>query len=335
MRKESIIGEIKRSKMNTKITGTGYFLPEYEADNDYLATLVETSDEWIRERTGIQSRHLAGRETTTSMAAEAARRAIDSAGIAAEEIELILVATISPDMATPSTACQVQALIGADRAVAFDINAACSGFLYALHTAEAFIRSGLYRNALLIGAETMSKLIDWTDRGTCVLFGDGAGAAVVQVCEKGGILGQSLGSNGSKGGVLTCESRPAGNPLLAAKEKADYLQMDGKEVFTFAIKTVPACVEEALQNAGVEKEDVKYYLLHQANSRIIQSVAKRLKVPEERFPMNLDHCGNTSAASLPILLAQLAEDGKLAPGDKVVLSGFGGGLTWGACVIEL
>jgi 3-oxoacyl-[acyl-carrier-protein] synthase-3 len=328
-------GKMKGSIMNTKITGTGYFLPEYEADNAYLATLVETSDEWIRERTGIQSRHLAGKETTTTMAAEAAKRAIASAGIAPEAIDLILVATISPDMATPSTACQVQAQIGADRAVAFDINAACSGFLYALHTAEAFIRSGIYQNALLIGAETMSKLIDWTDRGTCVLFGDGAGAAVVQACEKGGILGQSLGSNGAKGSVLTCESRPSGNPLQAAKEQAGYLQMDGKEVFTFAVKTVPACIEEALQNAGVEKQEVKYYLLHQANRRIIQSVAKRLKVPEEQFPVNLDYCGNTSAASLPILLAQLAEEGKLVPGDKVVLSGFGGGLTWGACVMEV
>ena len=320
--------------MNTKIIGTGYCLPEYVADNDYLATLVDTSDEWIRERTGIRSRHLAKEETTTSMAAEAARKALENSGLSAEDIELLIVATISGDMETPSTACRVQAEIGAFHAVAFDISAACSGFLYALHMADAFIKSGVYKNALLIGAETLSKLVDWTDRSTCVLFGDGAGAAVVQASEKAGVLGQSLGSNGSKWEVLSCAGRPNGNPLRQDAAASEYMRMDGKEVFTFAVKTVPLCVEEALSRAGIGKDEVKYFLLHQANSRIIQSVAKRLKQPEEKFPMNLDTCGNTSAASLPILLAQLDEEGKLHRGDKLVLSGFGAGLTWGACVVE-
>lgn len=320
--------------MNTRIIGTGCYLPEFEADNDYLATLVETSDEWIAERTGIRSRRLAGEETTTSLAAEAARKAVASSGLLPEEIELLIVATISSDTETPSTACRVQAEIGASRAVAFDVNAACSGFLYALHIADAFIKSGVYQNALLIGAETLSKLVDWTDRSTCVLFGDGAGAAVVQASETGGVLGQSVGSNGSKWEVLSCMGRPNENPLNSRKNAPGFLKMDGREVFTFAVKTVPSCVEEALQNAGATKDEVKYFILHQANSRIIQSAAKRLKQPEEKFPMNLNKCGNTSAASLPILLAQLDEEGKLAEGDKVVLSGFGAGLTWGACVLE-
>lgn len=320
--------------MNTKIIGTGYCLPEYVADNDYLATLVDTSDEWIRERTGIRSRHLAKEETTTSMAAEAARKALENAGLSAEDIELLIVATISGDMETPSTACRVQAEIGASHAVAFDISAACSGFLYALHMADAFIKSGVYQNALLIGAETLSKLVDWTDRSTCVLFGDGAGAAVVQASEEAGVLGQSLGSNGSKWEVLSCMGRPNGNPLCQNTGGPGYMWMDGKEVFTFAVKTVPLCVEETLSRAGVEKDEVKYFLLHQANSRIIQSVAKRLKQPLEKFPMNLDTCGNTSAASIPILLAQMNQEGRLQRGDKLVLSGFGAGLTWGACVVE-
>ncbi len=320
--------------MNTKIIGTGYSLPVYVADNDYLATLVETSDEWIVERTGIRTRHLVKEETTTSMAADAAKKALANAGLSAKNIDLILVATISGDTETPSTACRVQADIGADHAVAFDINAACSGFLYAMHVAEAFIRSGIYKNALLIGAETLSKLVDWSDRSTCVLFGDGAGAAVLTACAKGGILSQAVGSNGSKWEVLACEGRSNNNPLCQETKMPGYLTMDGQEVFKFAVKTVPMCVEDVLTKAGVSADEVKYFVLHQANSRIIRSVAKRLRQPEEKFPMNLNECGNTSAASLPILLAQLNEKGMLHSGDKLVLSGFGAGLTWGACLVE-
>lgn len=320
--------------MNARIIGTGYQLPAYVADNDYLATLVETSDEWIVERTGIRTRHLAKEETTTSMASDAAKKALAHSGLPAEDIDLLIVATISADTETPSTACRVQAEIGASKAVAFDINAACSGFLYALHVADAFIKSGIYKNALLIGAETLSKLVDWTDRGTCILFGDGAGAAVVQASEDGGILSQSIGSNGSKWEVLSCGGRSNGNPLCKEEESHGYMYMDGQAVFKFAVKTVPVCVEDALQKAGVSKEQITYFILHQANSRIIQSVARRLGEPEEKFPMNLDQCGNTSAASLPILLAQLDEQGKLQRGDKLVLSGFGAGLTWGTCLME-
>lgn len=320
--------------MNARIIGTGCQLPAYTADNDYLSTLVETSDEWITERTGIRMRHLAQDETTTSLAVDAAEKALVSAGMQAEKIDLLIVATITGDMETPSTACRVQAELGAINAVAFDINAACSGFLYALHIADAFIRSGVYKNALLIGAETLSKLVDWTDRGTCVLFGDGAGAAVLTAAEQGGIMAQSVGSNGSKWEVLSCTARPVRNPVCENGETLGYLKMDGQEVFKFAVKTVPWCIEDALGKAGIQPEEVAYYLLHQANKRIIQSVAKRLKQPEERFPMNIARCANTSAASLPILLAQMNDQGRLHPGDKLVLSGFGAGLTWGACVME-
>ena len=320
--------------MNAKIIGTGYQLPAFKADNDYLATLVDTSDEWITERTGIRCRRLARQETTTSLAAGAAKMALEKSGLRAEDIDLLIVATISSDTDTPSTACRVQAELGAVHAVAFDINAACSGFLYALHIAEAFIKSGTYRNALLVGAETLSRLVDWTDRGTCILFGDGAGAAVVTASEKGGILSEAIGSNGSKWEVLYCDGRPNHNPAREEKDQMGYLQMNGQEVFKFAVKTVPACVEETLQKAEISADEVDHFVLHQANLRIIQSVAKRLGQPEEKFPVNMDQCGNTSAASLPILLAQLDEQGRLHRGDKLILSGFGAGLTWGACLME-
>lgn len=320
--------------MNAKIIGTGWELPAYEADNNYLSTIMDTSDEWITERTGIRKRHLVKEETTTSLAAGAAGKALKASGLKAEEIDLLIVATISSDTETPSTACRVQAELGAVNAVAFDINAACSGFLYAIHTADAFIRSGIYKNALLVGAETLSKLVDWTDRSTCVLFGDGAGAAVLTSSEQGGVSAQTVGSDGSRWEVLSCTGRSNHNPICQEPADPGFLQMNGQEVFKFAIKTVPLCIEEVLEQAGIPAEKVTYFLLHQANKRIIQSVAKRLKQPEDKFPMNIDQCANTSAASLPILLAQMDEQGRLHPGDILVLSGFGAGLTWGACVME-
>ena len=279
-------------------------------------------------------RHLAQKETTTSLSVDAAGKALASAGMQASDIDLLIVATITADTETPSTACRVQAEIGAVNAVAFDINAACSGFLYALHIADAFIKSGVYKNALLIGAETLSKLVDWTDRGTCVLFGDGAGAAVLTASEQGGVLSQSVGSNGSKWEVLSCAARPVKNPVCGSAEAPGYLRMDGQEVFKFAVKTVPLCIEDALEKAGLKPEEITYYLLHQANKRIIQSVAKRLKADADKFPVSLDHCGNISAASVPVLLDEMNRKGMLSRGDKIVMSGFGGGLTWASAVVE-
>lgn len=317
----------------TRIIGTGSYLPETVVTNDDLAKIMDTSDEWIRTRTGICERRLVKEETTASMCVEASRRALADAGMSPEEVELILVATITPDYVTPSAACQVQAGIGAVNAVAFDIGGACAGFLFALNTANAYIQAGIYQNALVLGAETLSKIMDWNDRSTCVLFGDGAGAAVVRRDEKG-ILAFEQGSDGSKGMVLACRGRENNNPLVSSPVSLDYVHMDGQEVYKFAVTTVPKSIQRVLEKAGCSAEDVKYYALHQANIRIIQSVAKRLKLSEERFPISLDHCGNISAASVPILLDEMNRKGMLQRGDKLVLSGFGAGLTWATALVE-
>lgn len=319
--------------MTARIIGTGSAVPEQIVTNEDLSKIVETSDEWISSRSGIKERRLAKEETTTSLAILAGKRALENAGIASEEIEVIIVATCTPDYFFPNTACQVQEAIGAKHAVAFDLSAACSGFLFALSTAQAYIKGGIYQKVLIIGAETMSKMIDWSDRSTCVLFGDGAGAAVVSA-EETGVLELVQKSDGTGKGVLSCKARETRNLLNHESETKEYLYMEGQPVFKFAVKTVPECVEEVLKKAEVKKEEIRYYILHQANSRIIQSVAKRLKEPEEKFPMNLSLYGNTSAASIPILLDEMNRNGLLNRGDKLVLSGFGAGLTWGAVLLE-
>lgn len=319
--------------MTARIIGTGSAVPEQIVTNEDLSKIVETSDEWISSRSGIRERRIAKEETTTSLAILAGKRALENAGIASEEIEVIIVATCTPDCFFPNTACQVQDAIGAKHAVAFDLSAACSGFLFALSTAQAYIKGGIYQKALIIGAETMSKMIDWSDRSTCVLFGDGAGAAVVSA-EETGVLELVQKSDGTGKGVLSCKARETRNLLNHESETKEYLYMEGQPVFKFAVKTVPECVEEVLKKAEVKKEEIRYYILHQANSRIIQSVAKRLKEPEEKFPMNLSLYGNTSAASIPILLDEMNRNGMLNQGDKLVLSGFGAGLTWGAVLLE-
>lgn len=319
--------------MTARIIGTGSAVPEQIVTNEDLSKIVETSDEWISSRSGIKERRVAKEENTTSLAILAGKRALENAGVTAEEIEVIIVATCTPDYFFPNTACQVQEAIGAKHAVAFDLSAACSGFLFALSTAQAYIKGGIYQKALIVGAETMSKMIDWSDRITCVLFGDGAGAAVVSA-EETGVLELVQKSNGAGKGVLSCKARETRNLLNHESETKEYLYMEGQPVFKFAVKTVPECVEEVLKKAEVKKEEIRYYILHQANSRIIQSVAKRLKEPEEKFPMNLSLYGNTSAASIPILLDEMNRNGMLNRGDKLVLSGFGAGLTWGAVLLE-
>ena len=319
--------------MTARIIGTGSAVPEQIVTNEDLSKIVETSDEWISSRSGIRERRIAKEETTTSLAILAGKRALENAGIASEEIEVIIVATCTPDYFFPNTACQVQEAIGAKHAVAFDLSAACSGFLFALSTVQAYIKGGIYQKALIIGAETMSKMIDWSDRSTCVLFGDGAGAAVVSA-EETGVLELVQKSDGTGKGVLSCKARETRNLLNHESETKEYLYMEGQPVFKFAVKTVPECEEEVLKKAEVKKEEIRYYILHQANSRIIQSVAKRLKEPEEKFPMNLSLYGNTSAASIPILLDEMNRNGMLNRGDKLVLSGFGAGLTWGAVLLE-
>ena len=320
--------------MKTRIIGTGSYLPEHIVTNDDLAQIMDTSDEWISSRTGIRERHLVKEETTADMSVAAAKKALKSAGVTAEEIDLIILGTVSPDYITPSCACQVQAAIGAHKAVAFDINAACSGFMFALHIANAYIQAGIYRTALILGAETLSKIMDWTDRGTCVLFGDGAGAAVVRGDENTGLLAYDQGSDGSRGMVLAGLNRTNNNPLVETSKELQYVHMDGQEVYKFAVTSVPASLQKVVKEAGLTMEEIDYFALHQANIRIIQSVAKRLKVSEDKFPVSLDHCGNISAASVPILLDEMNRKGMLKPGMKIALSGFGGGLTWASAVIE-
>lgn len=319
--------------MTTKIIGTGSYVPECIVTNEDLAKIVETSDEWIRSRTGICERRIASDMGTSAMAAQAAESALENAGIAAEELDFILLATSSPDKCFPSGACEVQEAIGAVHAVSFDISAACAGFLFALHTAHGFISSGMYRMGLVIGVDTLSRLVDWTDRGTCVLFGDGAGAAVVKA-DKKGILHQLMRSDGKKGNVLECPARTFGDFRTGEKPKLGYMTMEGQEVFKFAVKKVPECIRQLLLEQDVEMDEIKYFVMHQANYRIFEAIAKRLKVSIDRIPMNIQRYGNTSAASVPLMLDELNREGRLQKGDKLVLAGFGGGLTWGAALLE-
>lgn len=322
--------------MAIRIIGTGSYLPKKVADNHFLSTIVDTDDEWIRQRTGIKERHLSnGKEGTTYMATHAAEAALENAGITADELDMIIVATVSADTYVPSTSCQVQGAIGAIRATCFDLNAACSGFLFAMNTAYAYIEMGMAKTILIIGAETLSREVDWSDRSSCILFGDGAGAAIMRQEEgKGGLIASVTGSDGSQGDVLTCKGRGIQNPFHQSKRKKDYLRMEGQAVFRFAVTMVPRCIKQILKKIGYDTEDIKFFVLHQANVRILELIAKRLKVDIDKFPMNLDRYGNTSSASIPILLDELNRNNLLEPGDKIVLSGFGGGLTWGAVLIE-
>ncbi|MCX4347381.1 MAG: ketoacyl-ACP synthase III [Lachnospiraceae bacterium] len=316
--------------MNAHIIGTGSFLPEKVVTNFDLAERMETNDEWIVSRTGIRQRHIAVEESTAGMAAEAARRALSCAGMTAGELEMILLATVSPDHIVPSAACEVQAMLGAVNAVAIELNAACSGFVFALNTAQAYIRAGIYSRILVIGVETLSKLVDWTDRSTCILFGDGAGAAVVTASENRGIQDFIQFSDGAKGEALLCDAKPLRN-LFARQEPAqEFVKMDGQEVFKFAVRRVSESIDQLLERNGLTAGDIGCYVLHQANARIIASVIKHLKADADKFPMNVERCGNTSGASVPLLLDELSRSGRLREGDRVIMSGFGGGLTWGS-----
>lgn len=318
-----------------KIIGTGSSVPEKKITNQDLTSYVETSDEWIRERTGIGGRHISTGETLASLATNACRQALEEGNTDPTEIDMILVATCSPEDALPCAACQVQAAIGAVNAVAFDINAACSGFLFALNTAYAYMSGGIYKKALIVGAEVLSKMVDWTDRGTCILFGDGAGAVLVESCDcaEGGLIAFTQGANGAKGGVLSCEYRNLENMLIPEKKPLQYIQMDGREVYKFATRQVPDTILKALEKVELTPQDIDLYVLHQANARIIEAIAKRLSVDISKCPMNLEEYGNMSSATIPVLLHELHAAGKIKKGMKIVMSGFGAGLTFGACVM--
>lgn len=322
--------------MAIKIKGTGSALPKKIVTNDDIAKIVETSDEWIKERTGIASRHISTGETVASLAAEASMKAIEAAGIAPENIDIIIAASCSSEMALPCVACQVQSSIGAENAVAFDLNAACAGFLFAVNTISAYLESGVYRNALVIGSEVLSKIVDWTDRGTCILFGDGAGAVYFEKDENSkSPMPFVQKSDGTKGMVLKCGQRQNKNAFYEGEDLSNYVTMDGREVFRFATRQVPDTILKMLDDAKVSVDDIDCFILHQANLRIIESISKRLNVNIEKFPTNVERVGNTSSASIPLLLDEVWRSNNLKSGMKVVLSGFGAGLTYSACLIEI
>lgn len=319
--------------MTGVICGTGSYIPVHAMDNNALAQFVDTNDQWIRERTGVVRRHIIGEETTVSMAAEAGRRALEQAGMSAEEIDFILVATISSNVILPCTACEVQKEIGAVHATCMDLGGtACSGFVFAYNTALAYLASGMYKNALVIGSESLSNLTNWEDRSTCILFGDGAGAVALRA-EEGRHYHAVTHSDGTKGDAITCKSRHGKDWEQIPREET-YMQMDGQEVFKFALRRVPEVILEVLEKNELKLEDIDRFILHQANKRIVESVAKRLGVSLEKFPMNLQEYGNTSAASIPILLDELNREGKLKKGDRLLMAGFGAGLSWGASILD-
>lgn len=321
-----------------RIIGTGSYVPSRIVTNEELSCIVDTSDEWISTRTGIKERRVSEGEDTSHMASKAALRAIESAEINVEDIDLIILATATPDNFIPSTACIVQSNIKAVNATCFDISAACSGFVYGLDIATQFIRTGTIDTALVIGAETLSKVINWKDRNTCVLFGDGASAAILTKSDNEGIISIYRGSDGSKGKFLTCSAVPVNNPYIDSKDTATNIdaavKMDGKEIFKFGVKIIVQGVEKLLEKAECSLQDIKYIVPHQANHRIIESAAKRLGISEEKFYLSLDKFGNTSAASIGIALDDIVQKNLLKLGDKVLLIGFGGGLTYGGLIIE-
>ncbi|EPB8168427.1 beta-ketoacyl-ACP synthase III [Clostridium perfringens] len=322
---------------NAKMIGFGLYTPKNLVENERLQEFLETSDEWIRTRTGIERRYISLDENTSDLAVEASKKALSQARLSAEEIDLIIVATVTPDNFTPSTACIVQDKLGAKNAWAFDINAACTGFIYALKLGRSLIRSGESNNALIIGAETLSKALNWEDRGSCVLFGDGAGATVLTSTEEDcGIKCVNVKSDGSKGDSLVIQGLPLNSPFKDGREVSEnYINMNGREIFKFATKVMEESIVEILEKENIKIEDIAAIIPHQANLRIIDYVVKRLGIPREKFITNLQNYGNTSGASIPIALCESIDEGNLKKGDNIIMVGFGGGLTWGAALIKL
>ena len=318
--------------MFARLIGTGSYLPGAPVGNDDLAARgIDTSDEWIVSRTGRRSRHLAEPGVTSSeLGLIAARRALEMAGVTAGEIDLIIVATSTPDFIFPSTACLIQGKLGNSGAAAFDVQAVCSGFAYALGIAEKFIRSGSHKKALVIGAEVFSRILDWNDRGTCVLFGDGAGAVVLEASEKPGILASAMHADGSQNGILNVPGQVCGGQVTGDP----FLRMDGQAVFKFAVRVLADIAEEVCQAAGIRTSEVDWLIPHQANIRIIEATGKKLGVDRRKVIVTVDRHGNTSAASVPLALDEAVRDGRIQRGQKVLLEGVGGGFTWGAALLE-
>ncbi|MBS3916577.1 MAG: ketoacyl-ACP synthase III [Sulfuritalea sp.] len=318
--------------MHSRITGTGSYLPPLAlSNNDLVARGVDTSDEWIVERTGIRNRHIADDgQMASDLAMEASLKAIAAAGITASKIDLIILATSTPDYIFPSTACLLQSKLGVRGAAAFDVQAVCSGFAYALTIAEKFIHSGSHRCALVVGTEVFSRILDWNDRGTCVLFGDGAGAVILEASDQPGILASALHADGSHHGILEVPGNVCGGKIVGQP----FVKMDGPAVFKFAVKVLAEVAREVLDLAGIDAAEIDWLIPHQANIRIIQSTAKKLGLPMEKVITTVDLHGNTSAASIPLALDTAVKDGRIKRGDTLMLEGVGGGFTWGAVILK-
>lgn len=321
----------------TRISHAAHYVPEQIVSNDDLAQLMDTSDEWIASRTGIRSRRIVNAEQTSDLASQVAQQLLEKSGYKAEEIDFIIVATITSDSAMPSAAARVQATIGAKNAFAYDLVAACSGFVFALSTAEKLISSGVYQRGIVIGAEVLSKIVDWTDRSTAVLFGDGAGGVLLEACSEPHFLAEINRTDGSRGSSLTSGSKALQSPFSESGVDQISLQMDGRAIFEFALRDVTRTIKELLEDQGLDGDSVDYFLLHQANIRILDKMAKKLGLDRNKFPANMMSYGNTSAASIPILLSECVADGRirLDGSQTVVLAGFGGGLTWGTLLLKL
>jgi 3-oxoacyl-[acyl-carrier-protein] synthase-3 len=316
----------------SRIVGTGSYLPPRVVTNDEFAARLDTSDAWIRERTGIVERHIAdASQTSSDLALQASRAALSAAGVRAEDIDLIVLATSTPDYVFPSTACLLQAKLGIKNCPAFDLQAVCSGFVYALATADCFIRAGTHRQALVVGAEVFSRILDWNDRGTCVLFGDGAGAVVLAAGERPGVHASVLRADGSHAGILSVPGNVCGGTIVGSP----YLQMQGSQVFKFAVKVLDEVARETMAAAGMQLGDIDWLIPHQANVRILEATARKLGLPLERLVVTVDHHGNTSAASVPLALDEFVRAGKIRPGHRVLLQGVGGGFTWGATLVTM
>ena len=320
---------------NVVIAGVGKYIPSKVVTNDMLSQIVDTNDEWITSRTGIKQRHITTGENTSDIASKAALNALANANIDALDIDLIIVATCTPDMFTPATACIVQKNIGAKNAFAFDLSAACSGFIYGINVAKSMMKQNNIKKSLVIGAETLSKALDWKDRSTCVLFGDGAGAAVLSLDEGEGIIDIICNSKGAKWENLTIGAKDIDNPYVDEVITLNsYLQMNGGEIFKFATVTMVKLIKEILKQNNLTLDDIDYIVPHQANERIIQFAAKKLDISMDKFYINIHEYGNTSAASIPIAISEIEEKSLLKKGDKIIAVGFGAGLTSGACLIE-
>jgi len=318
--------------LGAKVHAVAHYVPPRMVTNEEISTWVDTTDEWIAQRTGISQRHMSTGENTSDLCVKVAKDLLKKSGLTADDIDLILVTTVTPDYLSPSVSCMVLGAIEAKKAFAMDINAACTGFVYGFSVAQKYLASGQCRYIMLIGAELLTKYVDWTDRNTCILFGDGAGGVILSA-DDNKLYAEKLHSRGAM--PITMSRQKVVNPFCASDREVDYLKVDGREVFEFAVKSVSENINELLTSQGIGMADIKYIVPHQANRRIVEGISKKLKVDISKFYINIQRYGNTSSASIPIALSEMAKDGLVGEGDKVILSGFGGGLTWGSVLIEL